>query len=472
MTSKLKKNFTQSEFRKIRAGIVLLKRTIVVLLSLLVVCFIIALATKPESAASKYADSTVPNDIAVCGTDVSNLKYTEVFSLVSNKAKEKLISVSITIANNSKSYVLTADSLGMYIDVQSVVNAAYSKQSTETLTLSYDETKLLDNVNYMGQLFNTAPIEPKAVPDSLSSTPEFTFVEGINGYELDKEFLVNEIKSCLAENRLNALIEPKFRSVEPTQSMTELQANTVFRSTFQSSYGASSSLHEPNRMINIIKAAKKLNGCVVMPGQEFSFNDFIGPRTYDLGWAPAPGIVDGSTYEDQAGGGICQVSSTLHIALMRSGGEIDITVRKNHSWPSSYIDTGLDATVSTGGPDLQFVNNTGSPLYIFAYADNVKYTMDVMIYGKPLPANTTYVVRAEIDEVVDPDPTITVEVPEWPKGYKETVKSSRKGYRTTAYRDTVVNGEVVETVKLFNYYYRPKQGEVHVGTGSPTLPKP
>lgn len=462
----------QLGYRRLKGGVMLMKRTVVVLLSLLVVCLIAAIATKPKSLASKYADAVVPGNVNICGTDVSDMKFDEVYSLVSDIANEKLFSISITIAGVNKSFVLTADSIGAYIDVNKVVSDAFSGQATDAFTIVYDENKLMENINRMSTLFNLAPVEPVAIADSLANEPAFIYVDGADGYALDTEHLFNEIKSCLNEKRLTALIEPKLDTVKPKQTIDDLKANTVLRGHFQSSYGASSSLHTPERMLNILKAARKLNGCVVMPGEEFSFNDYIGPRTYDLGWAPAPGIVDGSTYENQAGGGICQVSSTLHIALMRSGEDIEITYRKNHSWPSSYIDTGLDATVSTGGPDFKFVNRTNKPLYIFAFANNTKYTMDVYIYGEPLPEGTKYEVRAVIDEIIDPEPTKIVEEPTWPQGYKETVITSRKGYKTTCYRDKIVNGKVVETVELYKYYYRPKQGEIHVGTGDPSLPKP
>ena len=120
--------------------------------------------------------------------------------------------------------------------------------------------------------------------------------------------------------------------------MDWLKENTQLRATWQTDFGSSSSLRNANRVGNIQKATTLLNGCKIEVGEEFNFNGFIGPRTESGGWPLAPGIVNGNTYEMQAGGGICQVSTTLYNALLCGGSEIEITERYHHSWPSSYAD--------------------------------------------------------------------------------------------------------------------------------------
>ena len=143
----------QLGYRRLKGGVMLMKRTVVVLLSLLVVCLIAAIATKPKSLASKYADAVVPGNVNICGTDVSDMKFDEVYSLVSDIANEKLFSISITIAGVNKSFVLTADSIGAYIDVNKVVSDAFSGQATDAFTIVYDETNM-ENINRMSTLFS------------------------------------------------------------------------------------------------------------------------------------------------------------------------------------------------------------------------------------------------------------------------------------------------------------------------------
>ena len=88
-----------------------------------------------------------------------------------------------------------------------------------------------------------------------------------------------------------------------------------------------------------------LDGLVLQPGQELSYNEALGPRTKELGWLPAPAY-SGTKLVDSPGGGICQVSSTLYLASVYS--ELTIVERRNHGYPVSYIPLGMDATVSWG----------------------------------------------------------------------------------------------------------------------------
>lgn len=97
------------------------------------------------------------------------------------------------------------------------------------------------------------------------------------------------------------------------------------------------------RVDNIVLAASKIDGLVIPPGEEVSFNQVVGPRTVERGFKNAPTIVMGEVFEG-IGGGTCQVSSTLYTALLNSA--VEVTDRRPHSRPSHYISPGLDATVS------------------------------------------------------------------------------------------------------------------------------
>ncbi len=65
---------------------------------------------------------------------------------------------------------------------------------------------------------------------------------------------------------------------------------------------------------------------------------------------------------DEVGGGVCQTSSTLYYACLRAN--LEITERYAHRYVPAYIDWGMDATVSWGGPDYKFTNNTNYPIKI------------------------------------------------------------------------------------------------------------
>jgi len=117
-----------------------------------------------------------------------------------------------------------------------------------------------------------------------------------------------------------------------------------------------------NRVHNIGVAVARYNGLVVQPGEEFSFNGYLGDVDAENGYLPELVIKENVT-TPEFGGGICQVSTTAFRAAMYSG--LDVSMRRNHSYPVAYYGTpGFDATVYQPSPDLRFINDTGSPAHL------------------------------------------------------------------------------------------------------------
>lgn len=119
------------------------------------------------------------------------------------------------------------------------------------------------------------------------------------------------------------------------------------------------------RAANVKMIADKLDGIVLLPGEKFSYNDVIGPRTKEAGFKKAHAIADKGSYKalvDSYGGGACQPASTLHAAVFYAGLKIDQATP--HSLASAYIQPGLDATVSYKDIDLVFENDTNSSIKI------------------------------------------------------------------------------------------------------------
>ena len=129
---------------------------------------------------------------------------------------------------------------------------------------------------------------------------------------------------------------------------------------------------EKNRTINLKLAAAAINGQVIQPGKTFSFNKTVGPRTRERGYLEATIFVGGKK-EQGLGGGICQVSSTLYNAVLKS--KLKVVERHTHSLPVTYVPTGKDATVSYGYLDFRFQNNQKYPIKIQAVVN--KNTLDI-----------------------------------------------------------------------------------------------
>jgi len=118
---------------------------------------------------------------------------------------------------------------------------------------------------------------------------------------------------------------------------------------------------QQNRVKNIQKAAKRLSGVIIEPGEEFSFNDCVGARTQEKGYRTAPIIIQGEKQKG-VGGGICQVSSTLYNAALKAG--LEISERHEHTGDVDYVEEGRDATVCYDSLDLKFVNNKDRKIVI------------------------------------------------------------------------------------------------------------
>lgn len=129
-----------------------------------------------------------------------------------------------------------------------------------------------------------------------------------------------------------------------------------------------------DRATNVRNAASKINGMILQPGQPFSCNLAFGQRTVANGYGLG-NVISGDTYVKGVGGGICQVSSTLNLAVLRAG--IIPTERHNHSHRSGYIASGLDATISGSSLDYQFVNTLPYPIYISAVTDGGVITISI-----------------------------------------------------------------------------------------------
>lgn len=126
---------------------------------------------------------------------------------------------------------------------------------------------------------------------------------------------------------------------------------------------------DENRVNNIRLASQKINGFVLKPGETFSFNKIVGKRDYNKGYKKAKVLVNGESNEG-VGGGICQLSSTIYNAALKSG--MQIIERHTHSGEVGYIPRGQDAAVSYGYKDLKFKNLNNYPVKFIVSIKNGK----------------------------------------------------------------------------------------------------
>lgn len=143
---------------------------------------------------------------------------------------------------------------------------------------------------------------------------------------------------------------------------------------------------QAGRAQNVDRAAEGIDGLVMMPGEEISFNDLVGPRSIENGFAHAGEIYKGEMRVG-VGGGTCQVASTFHAAAYMGG--LDVVERSPHSRPSGYIGIGLDATVAYPHVDLVMSNPYPFPVAVWArVAEPGRLVVEV--YGRERPAKVDF----------------------------------------------------------------------------------
>ncbi len=160
------------------------------------------------------------------------------------------------------------------------------------------------------------------------------------------------------------------------------------------------------RKNNVRLAASAFDNYVMNHGDVFSYNGVVGKRTTAKGYQAAPAYVKGETV-DEIGGGVCQPSSTLYLACLRA--DLEITERYAHRYIPAYIPAGMDATVSWGGPDYKFTNNTGYPIRIDTSYANNKLTIKIFgtnVEGTSVKITNKHLSTTPFKEVFEDDPTL------------------------------------------------------------------
>ena len=195
----------------------------------------------------------------------------------------------------------------------------------------------------------------KEASDAYFTQNPYAVYPSENG--LDFAISVEEAKAMLQEDKEEYTVPLKTLYPNVTTNMIGQEAFPDLLSSFPTYYSTS----DRDRTTNLILAANKINGTVVMPGEVFSYNQVVGERTIAAGYKEAPIYVNGEVV-DGLGGGICQVTSTLYNAVVLAN--LEIVERSNHQFVPSYVKASRDATVVYGSIDFKFKNNRNYPIKI------------------------------------------------------------------------------------------------------------
>lgn len=285
----------------------------------------------------------------------------------------------------------------MTVKIDGLLDEIYSSEPKNIYTLDTSglDTAVDQEIESMKARWNKAA-KNGSISSYDASSDSFTFAGEQTGIAINEEQLKSDIQSALSAKQFDKVITVSASEVQPEYSTAAAKQKYKTIGTYTTNTTSNS-----KRNTNIRLAAAALNGTIVGPGQEVSFNDTVGQRTEAKGYQGAAAYNNGEVVQE-IGGGVCQVSTTLYNAALKAG--MKISMRRSHTFEPSYVTPGMDATVSWGGPDFRFINTSSSAIGIKASYSN--QTVTVSIYGVPvLKDGVTYSLESTKTETFDlPEP--------------------------------------------------------------------
>lgn len=218
------------------------------------------------------------------------------------------------------------------------------------------------------------------------------------------------------------------------------------------------------RISNVKLSSAAVNGTVLNSGDIFDFNAVVGQRTAARGYQAAPAYVQGETV-DEIGGGVCQPSSTLYLATLKSN--LEIVERYAHRYVPAYIPKGMDATVSWGGPNYRFRNNTDYPVKIQAVFSKGYLTMT--LYGTKTD-DVTVKMTNKVLSTTEYE-TIYEDAPTLPAGTQTVKTTPYTGYKVETYRNLYDgNGNLISSNYEASSDYKVRNKIILKGPALPSVP--
>ncbi|OON98363.1 MAG: hypothetical protein ATN35_05335 [Epulopiscium sp. Nele67-Bin004] len=264
-----------------------------------------------------------------------------------------------------------------------------------------------------------------------------------NNLTLDTQSLVDTIiKNMAVYNFATIDITPFVQETEPAVTDTALQDVDTLLVSIRTAI-----VPDSDEAINLEIASSNINSLLVMPDEQFSYQDVLGEigDEYLIGG----GIIGGKTTL-MRGGGIGQLSSTLYIAILELG--LYATERYSNSTPVTYVPLGLDASFSSNLLDFRFINTLPYPIVIDAYTQDDQLVVD--IYSNNSLDNVKYVLESEILEVYPIPTQYTSSFVQAASG--ELIDEGKEGYRVQVIRKKYVDGELESEEVISTTTYSPQ----------------
>ncbi len=348
--------------------------------------------------------------------------------------------VNYMVTNTEKALEITRGQDGTTVnrtEIEETVNHALATGVFNDIEVAAVVQKAVPpDVDY---LRGTVYVAPKNAYIERTGKTNYIIHDEIVGVDIDAE----QIKADMATDGWDCKVY-NFIYTYPV-SVSELK-EILFTDTV-ASCATDLSTSGPARTTNVRLAAAEINGAVLLPGEEFSFNDIVGERSESLGYQPAIVFANGEMV-DGVGGGICQVSSTIYVAALTA--ELEITERYSHVFSVGYVPLGQDATVQWGFLDFKFKNTTEYPIKIIS--EIIDDQLKVSILGTVTDPERQVVLESvktgEIDFETEYRANYLL-----PVGTYELKQRGQVGYTCEVYKNIYRGGVLIDRVLINNTKY-------------------
>ena len=252
------------------------------------------------------------------------------------------------------------------------------RDAVRTLLLSLEEAPAADSYSLTAEpeVLPAKALTAREIYDQLHGSMKNAAYDAATG-SIIPEQVGADFDVAAVQNALDSAAPGETLALDAEIEQPQVTAETLKAVLFRDVLGETRTQVKGTvgRIGNVKLSAAAINGVVLNSGDVFSYNQTVGKRTEARGYKPAPAYIKGETV-DEVGGGICQTSSTLYLACLLSN--LKITERYAHRFAPSYISWGMDATVSWGGPDYKFTNDTLYPIKIVTRYDNGWLTVQIL----------------------------------------------------------------------------------------------
>lgn len=276
---------------------------------------------------------------------------------------EKMIAAAVTLRHGDNSWKLTGEQIAAYMDF-----SAEKRNGVATLVPYLSAKKMEPFFDKIATTVNRKPTNASFKGDGEQAW----VVPAASGRTLEREKTAESLTEATLKTS-GRVADVVVKTTEPDLTTKEAEAMGITEklASYTTKWEGT-----PDRQTNVRITTQYASNVVLAPGEIYDFDKQIGPRTEERGYKMAPGIIAGAL-EDQLGGGICQVATTLFNAAFEAG--LDIVERKNHSLYIAHYPKGRDATVSADGPNLRFKNDTNHHILVRGASDGINTTF--VIYG-------------------------------------------------------------------------------------------